>query len=74
LDDVTIDVRFDATAAGTVVRLEATVSEGGADRGGSSFVRVAPTSRDVAGASRKLARPSPASHRQRVGGSPKAGK
>jgi uncharacterized glyoxalase superfamily protein PhnB len=43
LDDVTIDVRFDRTALGTVVRLEATVSPGGEDRGGSSFVRVAPS-------------------------------
>jgi uncharacterized glyoxalase superfamily protein PhnB len=42
LDDVTIDVRFDATATGTIVRLEATVSEGGEDRGGSSFVSVTP--------------------------------
>jgi hypothetical protein len=43
LDDVTIDVRFDPTATGTVVRLEATVLEGGADRGGSSFVAVTPS-------------------------------
>jgi uncharacterized glyoxalase superfamily protein PhnB len=42
LDDVSIDVRFDATATGTMVRLEATVSEGGEDRGGSSFVAVTP--------------------------------
>jgi uncharacterized glyoxalase superfamily protein PhnB len=42
LDDVTIDVRFDETATGTIVRLEATVSEGGEDRGGSSFVSVTP--------------------------------
>jgi uncharacterized glyoxalase superfamily protein PhnB len=42
LDDVTIDVRFDPTATGTIVRLEATVSEGGEDRGGSSFVAVTP--------------------------------
>jgi uncharacterized glyoxalase superfamily protein PhnB len=42
LDDVTIDVRFDPTSTGTRVRLEATVSEGGEDRGGSSFVRVTP--------------------------------
>ena len=40
LDDVTIDVSFDASAGGTIVRLEATVSEGGEDRGGSSFVSV----------------------------------
>lgn len=42
LDDVTIDVRFEPSAAGTAVRLEATVSKGGEDRGGSSFVSVAP--------------------------------
>ena len=42
LDDVTIDVYFEATAGGTIVRLEATVSEGGEDRGGSSFVSVTP--------------------------------
>jgi uncharacterized glyoxalase superfamily protein PhnB len=42
LDDVTIDVRFAPTANGTAVRLEATVSEGGADRGGSAFVSVTP--------------------------------
>jgi uncharacterized glyoxalase superfamily protein PhnB len=42
LDDVAIDVRFEPSAAGTIVRLEATVSEGGEDRGGSSFVTVAP--------------------------------
>lgn len=42
LDDVSVDVRFDATATGTLVQLEATVSEGGEDRGGSSFVSVTP--------------------------------
>lgn len=42
LDDVTIEVRFEPAPGGTLVRLEATVSEGGEDRGGSSFVRVAP--------------------------------
>jgi uncharacterized glyoxalase superfamily protein PhnB len=42
LDDVSIDVRFEATDAGTLVRLEATVAEGGEDRGGSSFVAVTP--------------------------------
>lgn len=42
LDDVAIEVRFEATDAGTRVRLEATLSEGGEDRGGSSFVAVAP--------------------------------
>jgi len=43
LDDVTIDVRFDPTVTGTIVQLEATVSEGGEDRGGSSFVSVTPS-------------------------------
>jgi len=42
LDDVSIDVRFEPTDAGTLVRLEATVAEGGQDRGGSSFVAVTP--------------------------------
>jgi uncharacterized glyoxalase superfamily protein PhnB len=42
LDDVSIDVRFEPTGAGTLVRLEATVAEGGEDRGGSSFVAVTP--------------------------------
>jgi uncharacterized glyoxalase superfamily protein PhnB len=42
LDDVSIDVRFEATETGTLVRLEATIPEGGEDRGGSSFVSVAP--------------------------------
>ena len=42
LDDVSIDVRFEPTDAGTLVRLEATVTESGEDRGGSSFVTVTP--------------------------------
>jgi uncharacterized glyoxalase superfamily protein PhnB len=42
LDDVAIEVRFEPTPAGTLVRLEATVSPGGEDRGGSSVVRMAP--------------------------------
>ena len=42
LDDVSIDVRFEPTETGTSVRLEATVADGGEDRGGSSFVAVAP--------------------------------
>lgn len=42
LDDVRIDVRFDQTENGTLVRLEATIPEGGADRGGTSFIRVTP--------------------------------
>jgi uncharacterized glyoxalase superfamily protein PhnB len=42
LDDVSIDVSFEPSAGGTLVRLEAMVAEGGEDRGGSSFVAVAP--------------------------------
>jgi uncharacterized glyoxalase superfamily protein PhnB len=42
LDDVEIDVRFDPSADGTVVRVNATVPEGGADRGETSWVRVTP--------------------------------
>jgi uncharacterized glyoxalase superfamily protein PhnB len=42
LDDVSIDVRFDASETGTIVTLEATISAGGEDHGGSSFVSVAP--------------------------------
>jgi hypothetical protein len=43
LDDVRIDVRFEPTAAGsTIVRLEATVPEGGEDKGGTAFIAVTP--------------------------------
>jgi len=42
LDDVTTEVRFEPSGDGTIVSLEATVAEGGEDRGGSSFVRVTP--------------------------------
>jgi uncharacterized glyoxalase superfamily protein PhnB len=42
LDDVETEVRFDASEGGTVVRVRATVPAGGADRGGSSWVRVTP--------------------------------
>jgi uncharacterized glyoxalase superfamily protein PhnB len=42
LDEVAIDVLFVPSGGGTIVRLEATVSEGGQDRGGSSFVSVTP--------------------------------
>jgi uncharacterized glyoxalase superfamily protein PhnB len=42
LDDVTVDVLFEPSSTGTIVRLEATVEEGGEDRGGSSFVAVTP--------------------------------
>jgi uncharacterized glyoxalase superfamily protein PhnB len=42
LDDVEIDVRFDESGDGTVVRVQATIPEGGADRGGTSWVRMTP--------------------------------
>jgi uncharacterized glyoxalase superfamily protein PhnB len=42
LDDVEIDVRFEPTSAGTLVRVEATISVGGQDRGGTAWVRVTP--------------------------------
>jgi len=42
VDDVATEVRFDKSAAGTLVRVEATIPEGGEDRGGTSFVRVTP--------------------------------
>jgi len=42
LDDVQIDVSFDATERGTLIRLLATIPEGGVDKGGSAFVDVAP--------------------------------
>jgi uncharacterized glyoxalase superfamily protein PhnB len=42
LDDVAIRVSFEPSSGGTIVRLEATVAEGGEDRGGSSFVHVTP--------------------------------
>ena len=41
-DDVAIDIYFTEIAGGTVVRVEATVPEDGADRGGTSWVRVTP--------------------------------
>ena len=40
LDDVTIEVQFEPTPTGALVRLEATVAVGGEDRGGSAFVSV----------------------------------
>jgi uncharacterized glyoxalase superfamily protein PhnB len=42
VDDVEIDVQFEATAAGTRVVVAAQLAEGGKDRGGTSWVRVAP--------------------------------
>ncbi len=42
LDDVAVDVRFEPTSAGTLVQLRATIPADGEDRGGTSFVNVAP--------------------------------
>ena len=42
VDDVQIDVSFSASNGGTLVRVEATIPEGGADRGGTSWVRTTP--------------------------------
>lgn len=42
IDDVEIDVRFDASDGGTLVRVEATIPEGGVDRGGTAWVRMTP--------------------------------
>ena len=42
LDDVDTEVRFEPTAAGTRVVVEARVAAGGEDRGGTSWVRVTP--------------------------------
>ena len=42
VDDVQIDVSFSASNSGTLVRVEATIPEGGADRGGTSWVRTTP--------------------------------
>ena len=42
LDDVSIDVRFDPTDNGTIVRLEATLPDGGSDTGGTAIIRVTP--------------------------------
>jgi uncharacterized glyoxalase superfamily protein PhnB len=43
VDDIEIDVHFDATARGSRVRLEAHLPAGGTDQGGSSWVRVTPS-------------------------------
>ncbi len=40
VDDVEIDVRFAALAGGTLVRLKATIPDGGQDQGGTAWVRV----------------------------------
>ncbi len=42
VDDVVIDVRFDPTDSGTLVRVNASIPAGGEDRGGTSWVRVVP--------------------------------
>jgi uncharacterized glyoxalase superfamily protein PhnB len=42
MDDVEIDVSFSETDDGSVVRVEASIPEDGADRGGTSWVRVTP--------------------------------
>ena len=42
LDDVATEVTFRAAGRGTLVRVVATVPDGGLDAGGSSFVRVTP--------------------------------
>jgi len=42
VDDVEIDVRFDAVPAGTAVTVQATIPEGGQDRGGTAWLRVVP--------------------------------
>jgi len=42
VDDVEIEVRFEATASGTDVTVEATIPDDGADRGGTAWVRVVP--------------------------------
>jgi uncharacterized glyoxalase superfamily protein PhnB len=43
VDDVAIEVRFDPVADGTRVTVTATIPAGGTDRGGTSWVRVAPS-------------------------------
>jgi uncharacterized glyoxalase superfamily protein PhnB len=42
VDDVEIDVRFVPATAGTEVTVQATIPDGGADRGGTAWVRVVP--------------------------------
>ena len=42
LDDVLTEVLFEPTVAGTLVRVVATIPDGGQDRGGTSWVRVTP--------------------------------
>jgi uncharacterized glyoxalase superfamily protein PhnB len=42
VDDVEVEVRFEPTAAGTLVSVLAAIPAGGADRGGTAWVRVVP--------------------------------
>ncbi len=42
VDDVEVEVRFEPTAAGTLVRVLAGLPPGGADQGGTAWVRVVP--------------------------------
>jgi uncharacterized glyoxalase superfamily protein PhnB len=42
IDDVETEIRFDPSAAGTVVRVVARIPGGGHDRGGTAWVRVVP--------------------------------
>jgi uncharacterized glyoxalase superfamily protein PhnB len=42
VDDVEVDVRFEPTAAGTLVSVLAAIPADGADRGGTAWVRVVP--------------------------------
>jgi uncharacterized glyoxalase superfamily protein PhnB len=42
VDDVSVEVRFEPVAAGTKVTVAATIPAGGADRGGTAWVRVVP--------------------------------
>ena len=43
VDDVSVAVRFQAVAEGTKVTITATIPPGGADRGGTAWVRVVPS-------------------------------
>ena len=42
VDDVMVDVRFDPTAGGTIVRVRATIPAGGVNEGGTAWVTVVP--------------------------------
>ena len=42
VDDVEVEVRFEPTASGTLVRVLAAIPSGGADQGGTAWVRVVP--------------------------------